>query len=82
MVLDAELQHFEAIKNELLQHSEGRFALIIGSELLGVFDTQAEAYRVGMEKRGNVPMLIKQILKEEPKVRIPAMSLGLLCANL
>ncbi len=82
MVLERELEHFESIKAELLQRHEGKFALIVGTELLGVFDHQEEAYKVGIEKRGNVPMLIKQILKEETPARIPAMMLGLLHARI
>ena len=82
MVLERELEYFEAIKADLLQRHEGKYALIVGAELLGVFDHQEEAYRVGIEKRGNVPMLIKQILKEEVPDRIPAMMLGLLHARI
>lgn len=81
MVLERELEYFESIKTELLQRYEGKYALIVGAELLGVFDRGEEAYRVGIEKRGNVPMLIKQVLKEDSPARIPAMTLGLLHAS-
>jgi hypothetical protein len=81
MVLDAELRYFESIKDDLLRHSETKFALIIGKELLGIFDNPGEAYKTGIEKRGNVPMLIKQVLKEDTTARVPAMMLGLLHAR-
>jgi len=82
MVLEAEVKFFESIKAELLQHSEGKYALIIGEELLGVFDNPGEAYKVGIERRGNVPMLIKQIVKKDASERVPAMALGILHAHL
>lgn len=82
MALEIELRHFESIKADLLQHQEGKYALIIGTELIGVFDHREEAYKTGVEKRGNVPMLIKLITREETAETIPAMTLGLLRANL
>lgn len=81
MALEAELQHFRSIKDELLRHHEDKYALIIGRELIGVFDHPEEAYRAGVEKQGNVPMLIKQISREETTESVPAMNLGLLRAN-
>ena len=77
MPLETEVQQFEALKGVLLQHHEGKYALIIGTELLGAFDHREEAYKAGLERKGNVPMLIKKILREETQETIPAMSLGL-----
>jgi len=82
MVLEAEIKHFESLKADLLRQSPGKYALIIGTDLLGVFDRPEEAYRVGIQSRGNVPMLIKQVLPEDPTARLPAMTLGLLYAGL
>lgn len=81
MVLERELEYFDSIKAELLQRYEGKYALIVGAELLGVFDHPEEAYKAGIEKRGNVPMLIKQVLKQDAPARVPAMTLGLLRAR-
>lgn len=81
MALETELEQFEALKADLLQHHEGKYALIIGTELLGVFDHPEEAYKVGIDKRANVPMLIKHISREEITDTIPALTLGLLGAN-
>lgn len=82
MALEAELAYFESIKEKLLQHSDGKYALIIGRELLGIFDHPEEAYKLGIEKRGNIPMLIKLISRSEPTESIPAMTLGLISAGL
>ena len=81
MALETELGKYKAIKGELLQHHEGKYALIVGEELLGVFDHGQEAYDTAVRQRGNVPMLIKKILKDEPVESIPAMALGLMDAH-
>ena len=82
MALQTELRYFEAKKQELLQHHEGKYALIIGEELLGVFDHLDEAYRAGIAQRGNVPMLIKRISTVDVTESVPAMVLGLIAASL
>jgi hypothetical protein len=81
-MLEVEIKHFESLKVDLLRQSPGKYALIIGTELLGVFDRPEEAYRVGIQSKGNVPMLIKQIVPEDAAARLPAMTLGLLYAGL
>ena len=80
-MLEQETEHYESIKAELLQHHNGKFALIVESELLGIFDTVEKAYETGIQARGNVPMLIKPIQEHEPVESIPALSLGLFSAN-
>ena len=82
VALETELRYFESKKQELLQHHEGKYALIIGVELVGIFDHREEAYKVGVERHGNVPMLIKHIGRDEPPESIPAMNLGLIHARL
>lgn len=82
MTLERELQRFESLKERLLEHHEGKYALIIGSELVGIFDHQEEAYKVGVEKHGNVPMLIKRIVRDEPPESVPTMNLALIRAHL
>jgi len=83
MPLEQELKFFSTIRQELLdQKHEGKFALIKGSELLGTYDHQEEAYAQGVAKFGCEPFLIKQVLREEPTENSPALSLGLLNARL
>ena len=82
MPLQTELAYFDSIKDELLKHHEGKFALIVGTDLLGIFDSAEAAYTAGLEKRGNVPMLIKQITRGELTESVPAMTLGLMGARL
>jgi hypothetical protein len=80
-MLEQEIAHYESIKDDLIRHHEGKFVLIIGSEQIGVFDKSEDAYRRGIELRGNIPMLIKQIRQHEPVEMIPAMVLGLINAH-
>ena len=79
--LSIELEYFESQKAELLKHHEGKFALIVGRNLLGVFDTHEDAYKAGVAQMGNVPMLIKRIARDEPTQSIPALTLGLFRAS-
>ncbi len=64
-VLDQELTTFEQHRSELVGRSEGKFVLIHGGEVAGVFDTEQDAITQGYQKFGNVPFLVKQILKVE-----------------
>jgi len=82
MALETELTFFESIKAELLPHNEGKYALIIGRELIGTYDRQEDAYKAGVEAKGNVPMLIKLISVRERPESLPAMTLGLISAHL
>jgi len=82
MALERERDYFESLKADLLHHHEGKYALVIGTTLVGVFDTREQAYRAGVESHGNVAMLIKQVLRNEPIESVPAMTLGLISAHL
>ena len=72
-----EIEAFEARKEELLLRHEGRYALLYGDDLLGVYGTREEAYVAGLNKVGNVPMLIQSIQREpEPVEYLPALHNG------
>lgn len=62
--LAKELATFERLKTELLKDA-GKFAVVHGDELAGVFDTYADALKAGYEKFGLSPFLVKQILQHE-----------------
>jgi hypothetical protein len=82
MPLERELAFYESIKDQLLQYYEGKFVLIIDNEQLGIFDKSEDAYKHGIETHGNVPMLIKQVERNEKVELLPAMVLGLINARL
>ena len=76
MELDEELKYFESIRSELIESSKGQFALIKRKDLIGIFESEAEAYKTGIEKLGNVPFLIKEIVLEDSTDFIPLLSIG------
>lgn len=78
MPLERETKYYAAQHEKLLQHSEGKYVLIIGEELLGSFDTAEKAYEKGVQLRGDVPMLVRQVVRDEPTETSPAMVLGLI----
>ena len=81
-ILEQELRFYEEHRDELLAVNRGRFALIKGEELIGAFATLQEAYSQGIERFGNMPILIRQILPADPAHGIPAFTQGLLRAHL
>lgn len=64
-VLAEELEVYAASKAELLAESEGKFVLIHDSEILGAYETEADAITEGYRRVGNVPFLVKQVLAVE-----------------
>jgi hypothetical protein len=81
-MLEQELTFYEEHRRELCALHAGQFALVKGEELIGVFSTMQEAYRQAIERFGNIPVLIRQILPADPPHGIPAFTQGLLHARL
>ena len=63
--LDTELKTYERHRNELLGTSEGKHVLIYEDKIIGVFDAKSDAIQQGYDRFGNVPFLVKQVLKIE-----------------
>jgi hypothetical protein len=80
--LQTELEYFEKNKQEYLRLYKGQFVLIKGENFAGAFTTDAEAYRAGLEKFGNKPFLIKQVLDEDETISYPALTVGVLNVRL
>jgi hypothetical protein len=81
MELQQELEYFMSIKEELLKHSKGKFALIKGRELVDTYTTWTEAFDAGIVRFGNVSFLIKPIQEEDEKVQFPVLIVGAINAN-
>jgi len=60
-ILAEELETYEKNKQNLLRDNRGKYVLIKGKEIINVFDTQADAVKVGIDKFGNSPFLVKKI---------------------
>lgn len=80
--LGEELAYYNQHKAELLSKYEFKFVLIRGSQLIGSYDTAEAAYKEGLNRFGNSPFLIKQVLKEDRIEHVPALSLGIINASL
>jgi hypothetical protein len=76
--LQTELEYFEKHKAEYLERYKGQFVLIKGEKFAGTFTTEAEAYKAGLERFGNEPFLIKQVLEDDETVSFPALTVGVL----
>lgn len=64
-VLDAELKTYEQHRDHLLGTAEGKFVLIWNDQVIGVYDSKMDAIAQGYQKFGNVPFLVKQVVKVE-----------------
>lgn len=72
-VLLREENYYLSKKEELLQEYDGQFIIIKSEDIRGPFPTWEEAFRAGIKEFGNIPMLIKQVVRKEPTIRLPSM---------
>jgi len=70
-VLAEEMATYRDHLTSLLQGQQGRYVLIKGTEVVGVFHDRSEALREGYERFGVVPFLVRQIIACEPVVYLP-----------
>jgi hypothetical protein len=61
-VLEKEMQTFKAKRGELLSQGEGKFVLIKGDRVVGLFESQGDALREGYKQFGKDAFLVKQVL--------------------
>ena len=68
MILDTEMATYRRLKPDLLADpaKRGRYVLIKGDELLGIYPTREEALLVGEERYLFEPYMVKQIVEVEP----------------
>lgn len=64
-VLSKEIKTFNENKEVLLREKVGKFVLIKGSEIIDTYDSQNDAIKVGIDKFGNAPFLVKKIAEIE-----------------
>lgn len=63
--LETELGTYERHRERLLGMAEGKFVLIQNEEIVGVYDSKMDAIAQGYQKFGNVPFLVKQVVRIE-----------------
>jgi hypothetical protein len=76
-LLTTELETYKRHRDELLGRSEGKYVLVYGEEIAGVFDSEKDAIEQGYERFGNVPFLVKQIAKVETPESFVSSLLGI-----
>ena len=70
--LEAEMEVFRRNQPMLQRENpEGGFVIINGDEILGVWRARPDALRVGIEKYGDVPFLVRDINNDDKPVCIP-----------
>ena len=70
MELQRELQTYERQRAALLAH-EGKFVLIHGEDVSGVFDEYIDALRAGYERFGFERFLVREIHAIDPVEFVP-----------
>ena len=75
-LLDGELQTYEKNRESLLGSSEGKFVLVKGDRIIGVYDSKMDAITEGYRQFGNVPFLVKQVQKIETPQNLVSNLLG------
>ena len=63
--LAQEVKTYEKNKFHLLKENRGKFVLIKEDCVISVFDTSTDAIKEGIDKFGNMPFLVRQILEIE-----------------
>ncbi|MBU0760928.1 MAG: hypothetical protein KJ600_05230 [Nanoarchaeota archaeon] len=66
-LLAEEIETYEKHKSELLKEHSGEYVLIRGNEVVNTFESQKDAIKIGIEKFGNTPFLVKKILEVDEK---------------
>lgn len=65
MQLQKEYETYKTNLDSLFAKHPSEFVLIKESEIVGTFVSYEDALKIGLEKFGNTPFLIKQIEREE-----------------
>jgi hypothetical protein len=70
MILDREMATYRAKLPELLEKYAGRYVLIHGEDVIGVWDTKEQALNEGLERWLFEAYLVKQIVANEKPIRL------------
>ena len=63
--LEEELKTYEENKQELVEKANGKYVLIKGKIIVDIFESEQDAIKMGIDKFGNVPFLVKKIEEVE-----------------
>ena len=71
MVLDREMATFQANLPALLEKDAGRYVLIHGERVVGIWDTKAEALEEGYRRFLFEPFLVHPVVAHEKPIFVP-----------
>jgi hypothetical protein len=74
--LKLEASFFEQHREELVERANGKFALVKGESLVGIFDSQIEAIRAGYQRFGNEAFLVKHVVRVEIPLNFTSFHVG------
>ncbi len=60
-----ELKAYEAHKAELLETDRGKYVLIKGGEIIGLYDREEEAFSEGYRRFRLTGFMVKQVLEQD-----------------
>lgn len=66
MLLEQELKTYQQEKERLLLESKGKFVLIKGDKIIGIYAAKEDALVEGYKRFGNTEFLVKEITEIEP----------------
>lgn len=72
----AELRTFANHHDELLGRAKGKYVLIKGEAIVGVFENRVDALSSGYREFGNNPFLVKQVTDGEVPLNFTSFRLG------
>ena len=68
-MLEREYQYYKAHENELVERYKGKYIGIVGEEVVGVFDTELEAYFELKKKYGPGKFLIQETVPNSQHIQ-------------
>jgi hypothetical protein len=74
--LATERETWERLKADLVAEHEGKYVLIKGTEIGGIFEGRAAAREAGYRRWGYVPLMIHRITHEEETEFLPIFDLA------
>jgi len=80
MPLERERAWYEANKESLLAKYRGKWIVVHGETLVGVFDDSTVAYNTGVETTRCEEILVRRVVERDEPFSAPALALGLLDA--
>lgn len=81
-MLDTERKYLETHREELLRQYGGRFLVIKGEEVTGAYDTLNDALEGAALRHGLDNVLIRRPSDAQMEISVPALTLGILNANI